>query len=832
MNSRNSGRISPRAFLSVVLTLGLLFSGAPPLELRAQQRGAARTAAAEPKLTLEAISRDAGKWAGTAPTQVRWTEDGAKLHFLWNPERGDRSELYELEVRAPGAAPRKVPYEEIRWLSSNPGPRNPARTLKVYAYQGDLYLHDLRSGKSRQITRTADSESNPQFSADGRSVIFQRGDNLFEWIIETGEYSQITDFRRGRDPEEKPKLSKQDEWLEKQQLELFEIIQKQDKDEKEQKERTKLQRGPFPEATYLKENEAVSGLELSPDRQWVTFILTDRTESARAKVPEMPKYVTKSGYTETERLATQIGGAGRVKVGAAQVKQKLGVMNTADGKINYVDMGLEKREFGFQAVADSVVGGVGSSFVVWSDDGKKAFSVLRARDNKDRWIVLLDVPAAKAKILDTEHDDAWILSGGPYGWLADHQTIWFRSERDGYFHIYTLATEGGSPRQLTSGKWEVTSAQLSRDKTRFYLATSETHPGERHLYTMPVTGGERTRVSAGEGVFSGVFSPDERWVAVSHSNPGEPTDLFLMENRPGAEMKRLVDSYTAEFRSYRWRKFEVVKIPDADNIALYARLYKPDRPHPTRPAVIYVHGAGYAQSVFRNWGGFGTTPFFNVLLEAGYTVLDLDYRGSSGYGRDCRTAIYRNMGGKDVDSAVAAARWLAATQGVDARRIGIYGGSYGGFFTLMAQFKHPGVFAAGAALYPVTDWAHYNHPYTSNILNQPYEDDEAYRQSSPIYHAAGLQDRLLILHGMHDRNVHYQDTIRLIQRLIELKKPGWELATLPIEDHGWQNEYSRLDSFRRIFDLFEEVLKRPLGRAKNEPRNPKLETRGAPSGAK
>jgi dipeptidyl aminopeptidase/acylaminoacyl peptidase len=226
--------------------------------------------------------------------------------------------------------------------------------------------------------------------------------------------------------------------------------------------------------------------------------------------------------------------------------------------------------------------------------------------------------------------------------------------------------------------------------------------------------------------------------------------------------------------------------------------------------VIYVHGAGYAQSVYKNWGGFGTTPFFNILLQAGYTVLDLDYRGSSGYGRDCRTAIYRNMGGKDIDSAVAAAKWLAEKHGIDSRRIGIYGGSYGGFFTLMALFKHPGIFAAGAALYPVTDWAHYNHPYTSNILNQPFEDDEAYRRSSPIYFADGLKDRLLILHGIHDRNVHFQDSIRLTERLIELKKTGWEFAPMPIEDHGWQNEWSRLDSNRRIFALFEEVLKRPL----------------------
>ena len=798
-----------RRALSFALAF-LLLTGNAPLAAQAggkqakstAKAGKSQPAASAPELTLEVISQDAAKWAGSAPTAVRWTEDGSKLHFMWNPERGDRSELYELDIKSPNAAPRKVADEEVRWLSSNPGDRNKARTLKVYSFQGDVYLHDIRTGKTREVFRTAEGESGARFSADEKSILFVNGGNLFEWVIDSGETRQLTDFRRGRNPDEKPKLSKQDAYLEKQQLELFEFLQKQEKDQEEQKSRTKRERGPFPETTYLKETESVSGLELSPDRQYVTFVLTDRSESNRVKVPDMPKYITKSGYVETERLGSQIGGAGRVKVGAEQPKQKLGIMNTADGKVTYVDFGLEKRPFNIQ-------GGRGGG-VNWSDDGKNVFCVLRAQNNKDRWIFLLDLAAAKAKIIDTDHDDAWIQSNGPYGWLPDNQTIWFRSERDGYFHIYTLNINDSKPKQLTSGKWEVTSVDLSEDKTKFYLTTSETQPGERQFYSMPITGGDRTRITSGLGVNNVTMSPDESWLAVSYTNPDSPPDLYLMENKPGAVAKRLTDSYTAEFKRYLWRKFELVTIPDADNNALYARLYLPEKPNALHPAVIYVHGAGYAQSVYQNWGGFGTTPFFNYLLQAGYTVLDLDYRGSSGYGRDCRTSIYRNMGGKDIDSAVAAARWLAEKHGVDPRRIGIFGGSYGGFFTLMALFKHPGVFAAGAALYPVTDWAHYNHPYTSNILNLPYEDDEAYRRSSPIYFADNLKDRLLILHGMFDRNVNFQDTVRLVERLIELKKTGWELAAMPVEDHGWRQEYSRLDSYRRIFGLFEEVLKRPM----------------------
>jgi dipeptidyl aminopeptidase/acylaminoacyl peptidase len=801
-----------RSFLSVALIASLVPGTGAQAAPRPKEKVAKLAAKVEPLLTLEAISRDPGKWAGTPPAQVRWSEDGTKLDFQWNPERGDRAELYSLDLAAPDAKPRKVPDDEKRWLTSNPGAHNRDRTLKVWAFQGNVYLHDLRTGKTREILRSAEAATNPRFSHDQRGVLYTRGDNLYEWVLETGETRQLTDFRHGKDPEEKPKLSKQEENLEKEQMELFEIVRKQDKNEKEQKERTKRERGPFPEATYLKENEAVTGLDLTPDRKYVTFILNDRSDSSKAKIVDMPKYVTKTGFVEMEKLSAQGGGGGgRTKVGAQQQKQKLGVMNATDGKIRWVEMPIEKREFSFNLIAGNAPGG--ARYVEWSDDGKNAFALATASDHKDRWILLLDLAAAKAKVLDTEHDDAWITwaqGPAPYAWLPDNQTLWFRSERDAYFHLYTLPITGGKAQALTSGKWEVTSAQLSRDKTKFYLTTSETQPGERSLYSVPVAGGPRTRITTGTGVFAATLSPDETQLALSYSDPAGPSDLFLMANQPGAAMKRLTNSYTDEFKGYRWRKFELVTIPDADNNLLYARLYKPDKPDSRRPAVIYVHGAGYAQNVYETWGGMGTTPFFNYLLQAGYTVLDIDYRGSAGYGRDCRVAVYRHMGGKDIDSAVVAAKWLADKQGVDARRIGIYGGSYGGFFTLMALFKHPGVFAAGAALYPVTDWAHYNHPYTANILNLPYDDDEAYRRSSPIFHAEGLADRLLILHGFQDRNVNFQDTVRLVERLIELKKTGWSIAPMPIEDHGWQNEWSRLDSYRRIFALFEEVLKRPL----------------------
>src|SRR5690606_17537085 len=180
----------------------------------------------------------------------------------------------------------------------------------------------------------------------------------------------------------------------------------------------------------------------------------------------------------------------------------------------------------------------------------------------------------------------------------------------------------------------------------------------------------------------------------------------------------------------------------------------------------------------KGWSTYFREYMFHHLLAArGYTVLDIDYRGSAGYGRDWRTAIYRHMGGKDLSDHAAGARYLAEHEGVGPGRIGIYGGSYGGFTTLMALFTEPDVFAAGAALRAVTDWAHYNHGYTSRILNLAHDDEEAYRRSSPIYFAEGLRAPLLIAHGMVDTNVHFQDVVRLAQRLIELGKTDWEMRS-------------------------------------------------------
>jgi dipeptidyl aminopeptidase/acylaminoacyl peptidase len=399
----------------------------------------------------------------------------------------------------------------------------------------------------------------------------------------------------------------------------------------------------------------------------------------------------------------------------------------------------------------------------------------------------------------------WLGPLSTVEWL-DNNALWFVSEESGYSHLYSLDIHTKKATALTSGKYETQGAALSKSKKFFYITTNETHPGEKQLYRLPATGGKAEKLTSMMGANEAIVSDDEKWFAFRYSYSNKPWELYLQENKSGVKPKQITSSLSDEFKSYPWRDPEVIIFKARDGADVYARLFKPAQPNGA--AVIFVHGAGYLQNAHRWWSSyFREYMFHNLLTDKGYTVLDMDYRASAGYGRDWRTAIYRHMGGKDLTDNLDGAKLLSEKYNVDASRIGIYGGSYGGFITLMALFTAPDVFAAGAALRPVTDWAHYNDPYTGSILNEPFADSLAYSKSSPIYYANGLKKPLLICHGMVDVNVHFQDAVRLAQRLIELGKDNWELAVYPMEDHAFVEPSSWTDEYKRILKLFEENLK-------------------------
>ena len=762
-------------------------------------------------LTIDNIMRGPGLY-GYEPSAVRWSGDSARIYFQWKQSTDaiDKDPDTYVVDRT-GSTPRKLSEDEAKLAPPASGSSTIDKQGTTYVRDGDIFVYDSTTGQTRQITKTTDVESDPHFTQDGRSVAFTRANNLYVLSLDSGALDQLTDIRtaaatpaqappatggrggRGAASRtDEPKGTDSQEFLKKEEKDLLEVVRERaaKREEDEARKKRENPRKPF----NLTATQSIAWLQLSPDTKYV--IAGVREPGTGSKTMFVPNYVTESGYTDEI--------PGRTKVGDNQAHIRVAILNVQTGEPVWVDHGQKIASSDQERVVEL-------SRPLWSDDGTKAVLLARAADNKDRWIMALDETTGKTRVLAHDHDDDWLDGPGSntLGWMKDDRAVYFQSERTGYSHLYAVPFEGGDPRALTSGPWEVTSAILSRDKSRFFLVTSEADPGEHNMYEMSASGGPRTRLTSLPGGHSSVPSPDDQWFADIYSYTNKPPELYVQESRSGATAKKLTSSPAPDFWEYPWLDTPIVQIKARDGAMLRARLFKPANFQRGGPAVIFVHGAGYLQNVHRAWTSSYAHEFLfhHLLRERGYIVIDIDYRGSAGYGRDWRTAIYRHMGGQDLDDNVDAARWLVSEQGVDPKRIGIYGGSYGGFITLMAMFTQPDVFAAGAALRPVTDWANYNNGYTSNILNVPQKDPEAYKQSSPIQFAQGLKGALLICHGMVDTNVTFQDTIELIQRLIELRKTNWELAVYPVENHGFIQPSSWADEYKRIFDLFEKNLR-------------------------
>jgi dipeptidyl aminopeptidase/acylaminoacyl peptidase len=758
-------------------------------------------------LTVDNIMRGP-ELVGYPPTALRWSGDSKELYFEWRMPADDVASTWV--VGRDGGAPRRLTDTERLQAPLPNGQWDAARRRVLGIDRGDVVIIDTVNRKRIDVTRTTGGESNPRWARGETHVTFLRDNNLFIVPVEsvgTGAVVQLTDVSARRSD---PRLTDSQKFIKEEEAKLLDWVEEE---AARRKRREALDRARALPKFELAERQTINDAALSGDGKFVYLVTNDRAQSRASQVP---RFVSESAFTEDIDA--------RTKVGDAQDRRRLAILNLDTGAGFWAGLdgvsdpiAIPKPPSGDEPRPERKPDPAPKRDVRWgspvlSPDGRLAVVSVRSADNTERWLASIDPATGNTKVLDRIKDEAWVRDGGQ-GWLPDNKTFWLLAEHDGWMHLYTIDVTTGQRKQLTSGKFEITDADVSPDGRTFYLQSTEPHPGERQLYSMSVDGGPRTKITTTVGSHQGAMSPDGSTFGLVSSFSNRPPELFLMPNKAGATATRVTTSASKEWLAHKWLEPQLITYKSRDGVDVYARLYTPEmvgaKRDPKMPAVIFVHGAGYAQNAHKYWSSYYREYMFHHLLASrGYVVLDPDYRASAGYGRDWRTAIYRWMGGHDLNDVVDGAAYLVKSQKVDAKRIGVYGGSYGGFITLMALFTSPDTFAAGAALRPVTDWAHYNHPYTSNILNEPQGDAEAYRKSSPIYFAEGLKAPLLIAHGMVDVNVHFQDSVRLAQRLIELRKENWELAVYPVEDHGFVEATSWADEYKRILRLFETHLKK------------------------
>lgn len=751
------------------------------------------------KLTLDKIMAG-NEFIGHQPSNFVWGHNGETIYFKWNPTNENIATYHSYNLKEKTIE--KVQFDQAFPMALRGYIQNEDKSAVYYQFEQSIY--EIRDKKTKQIYRNL--EPFELLKVENNKIYILQNNNVFTLKTESGEFLQLTYFVEGTSPSTSQKSE-----FEKEQYALFQTLKENAETRESQQKYDKIQKEKFLHPFYL-DGWNLDDLNMSEDQKNLVFI---RSKYPSAKSTEYMKYVSEDGYSRAVKA--------RSKVGESPSQHELYIWNLELDSVILVETShlkdLNRIPDFYNDYPDQYPKSYIKSLIYHlhgiNESNTNALVEIKSQDNKDRWLGFVNLKSGKFTEFNHQHNEAWIGGPGISGWNSfpgnvgwiDTETVYFQDEKTGYSHLYIYNNKTGLTHQITEGNYEIYGAELAHDKKSFYITANKNHPGNREYYRLNIENKKMIPLLTTDGNHEVLLSPDEKYFLINYSSKNKPWELYIAPNQENAAMEQITKSQSPEFSAYAWREPAVITYKASDNTPINARLYKPEAATKNGAAILFVHGAGYLQNAHNWWSGYYREYMFhNLLCDLGYTVLDVDYRASEGYGRDFRTAIYREMGGKDLSDFVDARTFLINEHGIDSNRVGIYGGSYGGFITLMALLTEPGKFRCGAAIRSVTDWSHYNHAYTSNILNSPDVDPIAFKRSSPIYFAENLSDKLLMLHGMVDDNVQYQDVVRLSQRFIELRKQNWDLVGYPVEPHGFKETSSWIDEYTRILNLFNSEL--------------------------
>lgn len=683
---------------------------------------------------------------GTAPEQLKWSRQNHVLVFLWNP--GGR------------------------------------RFLDLYAYHPDtqrlVRLTDLESQQD-ELTATAEEKDSrrsqypmppagigPLFDVarDASRVAFMyRGDVYLTSIVDPGIPLRLT---RTKAAESAPAFSPDGKfvaYLREGEIYLHDVTA-----------------GAISQITDS--GGLVREFHWSPDGMMFAY-----ATSARSRTLLLPNY---SGEFV---IAPSFP---RTVAGDDPAECSLWIVDTAGGK----PARLENSSFGSNVNL--------AQTLRWSPDSTHLLSVAIDSQMKKLQIRVSDARTGKTRAIFEDADDRWVFSSSVL-WSPDGLEVLLSSERDGYAHLYVAPRDGGRITQLTRGKWETFPGRFSSDPQWaggfIYFGSTEGSTAERHFYRIRPDGSGKERLSNDPGIQRGFVSEDGVDIAFLKGDQQHPAEVYVRG-------RQVTHSPLEGFGRISWPDVRYIEYLSRSNgKTVSAKMFLPpgyrpeDRSAKPRPAVFFIHGAGYASSVYKQWGAYlpEAHAFNSYLASKGYVVIDPDYRGSSGYGRDWRSDVYLNLGGPDLEDVLGGVDYLRSLGNIDVSRLGIWGISYGGFMTNTALFKAPDVFQAGVAWAAVNDWENYTATYTRQRLTTVQENPEAYRRSSPIYFSQNLKNHLLMLHGMADENVLFQDFVQLTEKLIHEGK-SFDAFSYPEENHLFVRDESLKDAFRRTAAWFERFI--------------------------
>ena len=713
------------------------------------------------KLTVEWIYSEAGKTSGAVP-RFEWLQNNtAVLYDLrqpeaqrtlerFDPKTGKRSAMFDLEKALASINMLRSAADTLKKLEW-PEALHPEGKSAVYIFDNDLFLLDISSSTFKRLTASPEAaEKAVRYSPDGEKVAFVRHNDLFVLHLADGREVQLTDT--GSETILNGTLS----WVYWE-----EIFGRND-----------------------------IGYWWSPDSRALAFLRTDESMVAKMHFvdfkPQVPRLLT-------QRYPKAGTANPLVHVGIVDINNPEPIwMETTDGEYEYICR------------------------VNWMPDGLRLSvqTMNRAQTRLDLyWMNRLDGKSVKVM---SETDTAWVNINDDLYFLKNGKHFIWQSERDGYAHLYRFDMEGNLVNQITRGEWAIRASggvfwlrravsHIDEKHRQIYFTALKKSSVERHLYRINFDGTGLRRLTTEDGVHQITFSPNgEYYFDVFSDNHTMPA--LRLHDKNGKQLQVIAAPRPELVAQFDLQYPELFTIPNREGFPMPAEILKPKDFDPGKkyPVIYYVYGGPSAPTVFNQWRG--TSLYFdNILLNKGYIVVRFDHPASTAISKKLENRLNRLMSGpREVADIVDGIRWLKNQPYVDANRIGVWGWSGGGSFTLnlLTNTKE---FKAGISGAPVTDWHYYDTKWAEFAMKRPQDNPEGYEKTSFVKTAKNLHGRLLLIHGTYDDNVHPQNSWAFIDELIK-HNIMFDMMFYPMRKHGFTDDPARIHLYNKMLEFWQENL--------------------------
>ncbi len=747
---------SSRAALGVCFTVGVLAASlSTPL---LAQSPAAQSGK---EITIDRLFRPPSL-GGRTTQGIEWAPDSKRFSYLDRQGSGQNAELQlwtmdaatgERTVLVNAATLKSVMQPEKANTSQSTGLGrvqadnylwSPDADSLLFIGSNSLVLLDLKTMTPKSILSSEQEIEDPKFSPDSHWISFSRNANLFVVNISSGAVTALT--TGGSEELLKGKL----DWV------------------------------------YPEELDTRTAYWWSPDSTKIAYYEMDERPVTRYPIMDMS---SPTGGTEYTRYP---------QAGEANPIVRVGVVRISGGETKWLDTGKDTDVY--------------LARVNWLPDSRRVAiqRLHRAQDQLD--LLFADADTGASKTILTESDKYWINISDDLYFFSDNKRFLWSSERTGYRHFYLYDTDGKELAQLSSGEWAISDLggfgpgsanhpAVDEASGYIYFTTNKDNVRETQLYRVSLSDKSLTRITKDAGSHSAKIAPDASAFIDTYSTAATPSrqDLYRMD---GTKVAVVNEGKVPELAEYKLSPLEFVEVTADDGTKLNASIIKPLNFDPAKkyPVLINVYGGPHVQLVRNTWGGLRYL-LDQVYAAKGYILFTLDNRGSWGRGHAFETLVYHHMGKIELQDQLAGVKYLKSLGYVDPARIGITGGSYGGYMTLEALFNAPEVFKLGVSDAPVTDWKLYDTIYTERYMGRPQDNADGYKDSSPVNQAEYLKAKLMLVHGTGDDNVHFANSVELLNAMIDGGHYPDQFMAFPGRGHGISDPAARRLEIQRTVEF-------------------------------